>query len=159
MLPTVLVGVVAVLGTLIAQCLVGPLVVPWYSERLQKSQARVIRRANGRQMIENELEKGMEDLSGVRTFAIAIRWGKRDEFDALKLYALHEEKWGVWRPYLLQDSELLDKCEDYRSIIRDLRGAVFAISADEIEEREKAVASKMSAAAQKVVALLDERGW
>lgn len=157
-----LVGVLATLAGILLQALLGPIVAPWYAERVQRVQHRFQLRVEQRKMITNELEKGFEDLSTVRNLATAIRLPKdRHEQDvkAVDFYSSHEQKWGVWRPYLVEDDELLKLCEEYRTLIRDLRVAVLRLGPDEINEREKQVGVEMSSKALKITNALRTRGW
>ena len=110
-------------------------------------------------MIESELEKGFEDLSGVRAWAIAKRMGQEGQFNILQMYGNHETRWGVWRPYLIEDEELLNVCEEYRSLIRELRVASATLRPEEIDQREPQVGKEMSEKARMIAALLNKRGW
>ncbi len=158
-----LVGVVGTLAGILLQVLLGPIVAPWYAVRVQRVQHRFQLRVEQRQMITNELEKGFEDLSAVRTLAMAIRLVPKDRYETdvrtLALYSSHEQKWGVWRPYLVEDDKLLELCEEYRTLIRDLRIAGPSLGPDEINERERQVEAEMSSKAREITNALRTRGW
>ena len=159
-----LVGAVTAFATLLLRQFIAPFFSPWYEERLRKAQARVGRRASQRLMIENELEKGFEDLSTVRVMAVADRFGQ-PRLNSMQSIGEHESRWGVWRPYLIEDEELLELCEEYRTLIRELRVAAFVsdpdfeLSADEIDEREKEVGAAMSSKAREIATAMNKRGW
>lgn len=159
----VLVGVLGTLAGILLQALLGPLIAPWYAERVQKAQRRFQLRTEQSQMITNELEKGFDDLSTVRSLSMAIRLAsgqaQQQHINSLWRYSSHEQKWGVWRPYLVEDDKLLELCEEYRMLIRALRMATPSLGPDEIDEREKQVGVEMSSKAREIANALRSHGW
>jgi len=156
---TVFVALATGLGVLIAQYLLGPFVMPWYNDRLQKAQRRVQRRFDQRRMIESELEKGFEDLSTVRAYCIALRLATNQQFDAPRAYARNEIKWGTWRPYLIEDQRLLEQCEQYRGLIRDLRVSIASLPLAQLEASAKRAESQMLTESKTIVDTMNGLGW
>ena len=81
-------------------------------------------------MVENELEKGFADLSALRAFLMAVGAAPGDRGNLavwfLQNFTANDQKWGIWRPYLIQDQKIEDLSEDYRTRIRDLRVSVMS---------------------------------
>ena len=163
---TVLVGIIAALVTLVVQYLVSPILSTWYQERLLRARAAVERRHDVRAMIEAELEKGFEDLSALRAFLMVAPF-PRDPIArgdlAIKfsqLFVTHEQKFGAWRPYLLQEREIEKLCEEYRQQIRDLRIEMIP-SEDPVKLQGKVAITEMdmSKKASEIIAGIDKLRW
>ena len=117
----------SILGAAVITAILGPIISPWYSERLNKAQLRVSRRIAVRTMIESELSKGFLDLGAIGAYFWSLNMARdpdkigllRDAFG--QMIISNETKYGLWLGYTIDDSDLRALCEGYRDLIRDIR--------------------------------------
>ena len=90
-------GLFVVVGALIT-AVVGPVIYPWYGERMSKAQLRVQRRMQVREMIENELLKGFHDLASVGGYLtlLIVEPAAAAQPKASQRFIDNEFKFGPW---------------------------------------------------------------
>ena len=156
----VLTAAALIVGTLIT-VVVGPVIYPWYGERMSKAQLRVQRRIRVREMIERELSKGILDLGAVRayfTYELQQPAEARNAF--IQVIMKNETDYGVWLGYAVEDSDLRNLCEQYRDLIRDIR--VVAIQPPPPADMEARIEKANKAAdkmAGEIMEALNRLGW
>lgn len=153
-------GSAVILGALIT-AFVGPIIYPWYGERMSKSQLRVQRRMQVRQMIESELSKGLHDVAsigGYLSVMAAMPVAKAQETFA-KMIMDNELKFGTWLSYTIQHTEVRQMCEDYRDIIRNLRVAIAQPPIPNAQALLSKARQDSDQKASEIVAKMDELGW
>ena len=123
---TIIVAVIAAAGLVVVPVItavLGPIVYPWYSERMSKAQLRVRRRMTVRTMIESELSKGIYDLGAIAAYlmALLVQTPATAQDAYIQNIINNEVKFGVWLGYSIEDARLRALCEGYRDLIRDIR--------------------------------------
>lgn len=152
----------AIVGAL-TTAFVGPIIYPWYSERMRKAQLRVERRMQVRQMIENELSKGFHDLASTGGYISLIRIQPIAEAQekAAQWYINNELRFGPWLGYTVQDAAVKAMCEQYRTVIRDARMMVAEKNLDPSDagSRLEKARQQSDSKAEEIVAKMNELGW
>ena len=153
-------GCALLLGSLVI-AFVGPIIYPWYSERMSRAQLRVQRRMQVRLMIENELTKGFLDLSSIGGYIslLGVQQVAASQDYFAKMIMENELKFGPWLAHTIQDVEVLQLCEDYRDTIRDIRVAVAKPPIADAEALLSKAKHDSNQKASEIVAKMDELGW
>ncbi len=75
-------------------------------------------------------------------------------------FAANEQKWGIWRPYLIEDDQLETLCDAYRTLIRDLRISVMSSQAPSTNHTQlQKVEADMRLKSREIVSVLNKKGW
>ncbi|MCH8065073.1 MAG: hypothetical protein IIC90_04515 [Chloroflexi bacterium] len=155
-------GLFVVVGALIT-AVVGPVIYPWYGERMSKAQLRVQRRMQVREMIENELLKGFHDLASVGGYLtlLIVEPAAAAQPKASQRFIDNEFKFGPWLGYAVSNTDIKELCEEYRDIIRGVRMMVGKRDLPRQQgdaQLAKGRESSNKKAAQ-IVAKMNELGW
>ena len=155
-------GLFIVVGALIT-AVVGPVIYPWYGERMSKAQLRVQRRIQVRQMIENELSKGFYDLASIGGYLslLMLEPVAAAQPKVSQWLIDNELKFGPWLSYAVQDADVKELCEEYRDIIREVRMMVGKRDLTPQQGEAQLVKGRGSSdkKAEQIVAKMNELGW
>ena len=158
----------SIVGAALITALLGPIVSPWYSERLNKAQLKVSRRIAVRKMIESELSKGILDLGAIGAYMTALGTDStaaeriaRAQDAYIQMIINNETKFGVWLGYSIEEASLRELCEDYRNYIRDIRVLASQMPPipNDMETKLESAKGVADYLARDIIGELNKLGW